>query len=844
LSADEARARAQARFGSPAVAADACRDARGLSLIDATVGDVLYALRTFRRSPMVAATIVGTVALGLGLVAAVFTIFNAFVFRPDAVRDPDSLFSVRWGLSGNATAHVRFTRPRYEALRSQTDIFSGVCARLADITSRIDGRMMEGQLVTGNFFQVVGVHIVLGRPLMPEDDVRGAGRPVMVLSHSGWSRLFDSDPGVLGRRVSVSGFQYEIVGVAAEGFRGLGVLPPDYFAPLSLVGQFRPWFAGREDMVAIEVIGRLKPGLSRATAHAGLAVWAANENPVDARPALTLDPRGTATPLSPGVLLAFSPLFFAFGLILMIGCANVANLLLARAVARQREIGIRLSLGASRRRVVRQLLTESLLLALVSAAGALVISRVVLDASVSTLMRTVPPEFAELLRFDAPATDWRVAVFLIVAAIISTALFGLVPALYGTRIDLVRTIRGEFGRDGRPGRARNALIVVQVTASALLLICAGIFLRSALRSASTDPGLRTADTVVIDIVNEPFRTPMVAAVAASPSVAEVSASWPEALNRPREAFVRATAEVQGHTARFPVGYRLASPEYFSVLAIEVLRGRIYSESEARSNAAVALVSESTARRLWPKGDAVGQALWLESDPNSDTGGPNDPALPSRTFSVVGVVRDVAGFRLAGYTEAGVYIPTGPATAETNLIVRVIGDPERARRALTEQLAAIDPNTGMLLTLRTVARLETYPLQAGFWVTVVLGGLALVLTLSGIFSVLSFLVEQRSKEIGVRIALGATTRNVARLVLSQSLRLVTMGLVLGGGLAWTLAVVLMSRPAAARIGAIVHVFDPIAYGASMLCIVAACALAASMPALRAARIDPMATLRRE
>ena len=613
LSADEARARAQARFGSTAVAADACRDARGLSLLDATVGDVLYALRTFRRSPMVAATIVGTVALGLGLVAAVFTIFNAFVFRPDAVRDPDSLFSLRWALSGNATAHVRFTLPRYQSLRGETDIFSGVCARLADITSRIDGRMMEGQLVTGNFFEVVGVNTVLGRPLMPEDDVRGAGRPVMVLSHSGWSRLFDSDPGVVGRSVSVSGFQYQIVGVAAEGFRGLGVLPPDYFAPLSLVGQFRPWFAGREDMVAIEVLGRLKPGLSRATAHAGLAVWAANGNPVDARPALTLDPRGTATPLSPGVLLAFSPLFVAFGLILMIGCANVANLLLARAVARQREIGIRLSLGASRRRVVRQLLTESLLLALVSAVGALVISRVVLDASVSTLMRTVPPEFAELLRFDAPATDWRVAAFLIVAAIISTAFFGLVPALYGTRIDLVRTIRGEFGRDARPGRARNALIVVQVTASALLLICAGIFLRSALRSASTDPGLRTADTVVIDIVNEPFRAAMVAAVAASPSVAEVSASWPEALNRPRDAFVRATEEVQGNTARFPVGYRLASPEYFSVLAIDVLRGRIYSESEARSHAAVALVSESTARRLWPKGDAVGQAFSLDSD---------------------------------------------------------------------------------------------------------------------------------------------------------------------------------------------------------------------------------------
>jgi len=838
LSLEDARARARVRFGSASLAAEECRDARGTALVDTAVRDVLYALRTFRRTPTVALTIVGTVALGLGLVGAAFTIFNDFVFRVDAVQDPGALFAVERPRSGNPD-RVRFTLPEYEALRRETDVFSDVFARLMDIDSRIDGRMMAGELVTGNFFQVLGVSAALGRTLTPADDIRHAGRQVIVLSHKGWSRLFVNDPDIVGRSVIVSGFRYEIVGVMPERFRGLGLAPPDYWAPLSLVGQVRPIHAGREDSVGIDVIGRLKPGLSRKTALAGLAVWASGGNAGRAA-TITLKSKRTSMAFSPEVLLGFAPLFFVFGLILLIGCANVANLLLARAVSRQREIGIRLSLGASRGRVIRQLLTESLLLALVSAVCALAISRVVLDATTSVLMSTIPPELAEFLSLSAPGADWRVAVFLAVAAIISTVFFGLVPALQATRLDLVRTVRGELTRDARPSWARDALIVVQVTASALLLICAGIFLRSALRASAADPGWRLADTIMVDIVNEPFRTAMVAAVTADPSVRAVAASWPDPLGQPRAAF-GSSADNPG---RSTVAYRFVSPEYFSVLDIGVLRGRVFTQEESSSNAAVAVVSETIARQIWVNSDGVGQVLRLQPDPNSETRRRDEPPLPSQTFTVVGVVRDVAGFRMAGYSEAGVYVPTGPATAETSLITRVHGDPELVRRALLERLTAIDPNMGMVLTMRTLGRIETYPLQVGFWLTVVLGGLALMLTVSGVFSVLSYLVEQRTKEIGVRIALGATTGNVTRLVLSQLLRLVGIGLIVGGGLAWGLATVLMSTPAASRIGNIVDVFDPLAYAASLLCIVTACVLAASIPALRAARIDPIATLRQE
>jgi hypothetical protein len=259
---------------------------------------------------------------------------------------------------------------------------------------------------------------------------------------------------------------------------------------------------------------------------------------------------------------------------------------------------------------------------------------------------------------------------------------------------------------------------------------------------------------------------------------------------------------------------------------------------------VAIVSETTARTLWPNADAVGQVIRLDPDP-SEPQRAGDPPLGSRAFTVVGVVRDVAGFRIAPFQAAVVYVPTSAATPRTSLTARVHGDPEMARQTLLNRLTAIDPNMArQVLTLRTLARMDTYFLQIAFWLTVVLGGLALALTLSGLFSVLSYLVEQRTREIGVRMALGATTRDVTRSVLSQSVRPVGVGLFIGGGSAAGLAALLLATPAAATIGEIVHVLDPVAYAVSLLIIIAACLVAASLPATRAARLDPMRALRQE
>ena len=858
LGAAEARARARARFGPVPLAADQCRDARGTAFLEDTVRDVFYALRSFKHAPLVAFTVVSTVALGLGLVAVAFTMLNAMLFRTDAVPDVHEMFAVRRPPAADGERQ-RFTRAQFEALRRETAVFAGAYAQVSDVASRLDGRLIFGTYVTGDFFQVVRVGAAMGRTLTPADDDPSAEQPVVVLSHRGWERLFARDPAILGRRLLLNGHTFQVIGVMPKGFRGLALEADDYWAPLSALGHVRPVLAGAEATVAVEIVGRLKPGMSQQSARAGLAVWDAGQsNPpaIDPLPQpasseerrvsnIRLERKRGTLEKTPDTLVVFAPLFFGFGLVLLIGCANVANLLLARGVARQREIGVRLSLGATRRRIIRQLLTESVLLALAAAVAGFAISRVVLEVIIGAVMTTMPPDIGDI-RLLVPDADWRVLLFLIAGAGVSTVAFGLAPALQATRIEPIRTIRGEVVRDARPGRARSVLIGVQVSAATLLLISAAVFLRSAFAAAAFDPGMRTSDIVVAQIPNERSRTAIVNALTADPSVSAVAASWPDT---PRPVL----AEIGG--VKTAVAYKLVSPEYFSVLDIAVVRGRMFGPAERTPELAIAVVSATTARTLWPNADAIGQIIRLDPDATPPQGAgdvsarapgaKDEPALESRTFAVVGVARDVAGLRIAPFNKAVVYLPTSAAVPGTSLVARVHGDPELARQKLLDRLTTIDPTMArQLVTMRTLARVDGYFLQIGFWLTLAVGGLALALTLSGLFSVLSYLVEQRTREIGVRMALGATTRDVTRLVLAQSVRPVGVGLVIGGGAAAALAAALLATPAAATIGEIVHVLDPAAYAVSVLIIIAACLVAAVLPAARAARLDPTQALRQD
>jgi hypothetical protein len=457
------------------------------------------------------------------------------------------------------------------------------------------------------------------------------------------------------------------------------------------------------------------------------------------------------------------------------------------------------------------------------------------------VVANAPPDIGDIRLLVVPYAEWRVLLFLIGAAGVATLAFGLAPALQATRLEPIRTIRGEMVTDARPHRARHFLIGLQVSASALLLIVAAVFLRSAFHSAAFDSGMRTADTLLVQIAEESTRQQIVQAVATEPSVAAVAASWPELTPR------AARAEASRMTAK--VGYRLIAPEYFSVLDIPLLRGRAFTPNERSTSLAVAIVSETAARTLWPNSDALGQAVRLSAvptdDPRPQASLPGEPRLEAQSFTVIGVARDVAGLRIAPFDKAVVYLPADVTTPAASLIVRVHGDPEAARQTLLNRLTAIDPSMGrQVVTMRTLSSIDTFFLQLMFWLTMALGALALALTLSGLFSVLSYLVEQRTREIGVRMALGATARDVTRLVLSQSLAPVGGGLLIGAGAAAAFAGVLLATPVAAGISALVHVTDPVAYAASLLIIVIACAIAAAIPASRAARLDPAQTLRQE
>jgi predicted permease len=836
-----ARATAIKTFGTVEPIKEECRDARGTMLLDTVVRDLRFTWRSLQRTPLVALTIVTTVGLGLGLVTVVFTILNGYVFRVDAVQRPEELFAVQRQPSREGVT-VGFTRAEYDAFVRDTDVFADAFATTSDVAAWIDGTRREGRLVSGNFFRLLGVTTSRGRVLMPSDDVPGAV-PAVVLSHRAWSQHYASDPGILNRTVLLNGSKFQIVGIGPEGFRGLEpIAAPDFWAPLSLLDEFAR-NRGRENPVSLHMVGRLKPGLTRGQALAQVLAWDSNRAVEYAgeRPPtrLVLEPRPGTMPLSGEVMLAFMPLFFAFGLILMIGCANVGNLLLARAVARQSEIGIRLAIGASRRRIIFQLLTESLLLALVAAALAYGLARAALAAVQYAVVSTFPPDLGNI-RVDVPPADWRVALFLVGGAIVSTALFALAPALQATRRDLVRSIRGEVLRDARPGRTRHALIALQATGSALLLILAAVFLRSSWAAARHDPGVRTADTFIVSVVNEQRRGAILDMVRSEPSVASVAATWPRGL----EGLGGPPALAEGRGGKSRVTYHFVSPEYFGVLGIDLVRGRNFTDTEQNANAAVAVVSERVARELWPGADAVGQTLRLEPIPDDPRSTSGDMPFPARSFTVVGIARDVPGFRLGGFRMegAGVSVPIGASDAKTSLTVRVRGDSERARHTLVDRFAAIDPNMAEIATLRTLARTEAYLLGIPFWLTLILGGLALALTLSGLFSVLSYLVEQRTREIGVRMALGATRGSIARLVLSESARPVALGLLLGGSFTAALGAVLLASPAAEQIGSSVRLLDPVAYVAAALAILGACACAAIVPALRATRIDPVVALR--
>jgi predicted permease len=828
MSRVDARLRALSRFGSRLVVADECRDVRGTGAVEDLGRDLVYAWRTFRRGRLAVVTIVVTMTLGLGMVTTAFSIFNALFLRVDAVQEPAHLYELRRPL--NSRAWMPFTQAEYRSLQSTTSVFTGLTAMNVRLSVRSNGRLLRGAMVAGNFFDVLGVNPTLGRTLTPLDDQTG-GSPVVVLSDSGWARLFDHDPEVVGHRIRLNGVDTEIVGVMPAAFFGLDAAAPDFWAPLADVGRFRPGDAGREETLSLSLVGRLRHDVTVDAARGALQIWAAGpgmrragrSGPVT----IVLRPATGVTAEVLDALPAFGAILTAFGLILLIGCANVANLLLARGLTRGHEIGIRLSLGAPRRRIVRQLLTENFVLALAATVCAYPLARVIMTTVVSAIAAYSPPEMGEQLNVTIPTFDWHVLLFLAISAMVATASFGVIPALQAARVEPMRMMQGEFGRAMPRSRARYVLVAGQVAASAILLIAAATFLRSAYIAARVDPALRIDSAIVVNVANESRRSALLQAIAGDADVTRIAAA-----SRASE-YRTTVAEAASTRIRSGFLYRLASPDFFEVIGIPLVRGRGFATSERSAAASVILVSERAATRLWPDQDPIGQLVRLSLESGS-----------VRALTVIGVVHTpVLPVRDSGL-DADLYVAADLDTPGIELNLRVRDDPFRARAYLLERLTAVDPALGPVTTLHTVVGATAFAMRALFAIGLALGVLALILTVSGLFSVLSYVVEQRSKEFGVRMALGASAPRVMHLVFVESGIPVGIGLLAGVLLAAAISGALSASPLAEEIGTVVRTFDPAAYGASLLIIVLACSIAVSFPALRALRIDPSAILRKD
>jgi len=816
---EEARRDAESRFGNATLLKESTRETEILVWLESLMQDVRYAIRSFRRAPAFALTVIGTIGLALGLNTTLFTIFNAYVLRPLAVRDPYSLYQFNWFTKDGEFHPLK--PAEFEALRRENPVFSDVLASAGTVT-RAAGRHLLVSQVSTNAFAMLGIDASIGRPLLPGDS------GVLVLSDTAWRNKFGSDPQIVGTKLEILGGSFEIVGVARPEFTGLSDSPPDLWIPLLP--------SGPEAAKWLMVVGRLKPNVTPQQAKAALAVWArqatADLPELDRANTVRLESAATSIHWNRKMIAVFAPLLVAFGLVLIIACANVANMMLARAMARQREIGVRLSLGAGRFRLVRQLLTESFLLAIPAALAGLVISQATIGFTQDLLVRTAPPFLVELLHMVKLAPDFRVFLFILAAAAASTLLSGLVPAIQATRADLIYAARGDFSADIHPARLRNALVVSQVMVCVLLLICSGILLRASRKLQASDVRLVTDGVLEIRTYGNLYEK-VVDRLNQEPWIESAGTAWRVPLFGP----LRTIPVAPGSRTDFmQAGYNLVSPQYFEMFRIPLVRGRNFTVAESHSEAPVAIVSEATAARLWPGQDALGQSLRIEPDAKADAG----KKLPGfHVARVIGIARDViSGWVGDGIDSTCIYFPTAPdaATSEA-LLVRVKGEPEVARRALDEAIASVSTGAASeVVPMQQALAMQIYPFRAASWIASFLGGLALVLSLSGIYGVLSYLVSQRTKEIGIRMALGASTAAVIRIVLSQSMRLAVVGIAIGATLALG-----VSRLFASQLQN-VDTSDALAYIGSISLALAAALAASYVPSRRAASVDPVIALR--
>lgn len=859
MTPEEARPAALRSLGNVTRVKESHRESRGLPQIETLFADLKYGARMLRANPGFTLIASLTLALGIGVVTTVFTAYNAVALKPLPVADPSQVVRLeRWFADGgHGDIQYGFSYPEFLYCRDRNDVFTSlVAASWLHTVVADEGDKLAGQLVTANYFTDLGVSAQIGRTFLPDEDRTPGGNPVIVLSNAFWERRYRGDREITGRIVKLNGVAFTVVGVAAKEFSGTSVIPqtPDFWAPASMQAQLAPgrdWLnTPREQQ--FQILARLKPTTTSRRAEAetaGLIRQFAGTYD-DAHPTTTVTLQRTSL-LGNTEDVRFQASALAMmlivGMVLLVGCVNIANMLLARGAGRQKEISVRLALGASRGRVIRQLLTESLLLSMIGGAGGLLLSiwtsKLLWIGLEQYLQRTSQGVGFDIAVGIDLSPDWRVLAYAMAVSLIAGLLFGLSPALQFSRPDLTTALKtdGGFGAGWSRSRMRSLLVATQVTVSMVLLISAGLLMRGLRRAQVAEPGYETQS---VHSVSGDFGADPVKAAALEQRLMDSVQNLPEVRN-----VALGTMPLMG-TWTIPImtGTELArtlassaSDTYFDLFGIPIVRGRHLTRLESEQGARLAIVSEATARKLWPGQDPLGKHFKLDMNYRK----------VYTDFEIIGVAKDVRFASLSRIDIARVYLAPRQARWTTGLLVRTQGESRRAIAAIRDAAGAIDP--------RLKAGLSTMNLEAGpvqiqrsfaqisALFAAILAALALTLAGVGIYGVMSYLVSRRVKEIGVRVALGAKAGDVLFSVVVRGLRPVFCGLALGVAGAAALSALLhatLALPGSPDFFYGVPSYDPATFlGLSAFLIVVA-AVASAIPARRALSVDPMIALRYE
>jgi putative ABC transport system permease protein len=841
---EEAMRRAQIEFGGMELAKEECREARGVNLLDGLIRDVRYGLRSLRKDLSFTLVAVLTLGLGIGASTAIFSVVENVLIEPFPYPDANRMMTleIHDAAQHQSSGRAEYSGPEFLDYIDKNHVFDRVIAN-ASLEVLYDAgagtERFHGVLVTPGTFEFFGMPALLGRVMEPED-YEPSAPPVFVLRYKTWATNFAADPGALTKTFVLNGVPRTLIGVMPPRF-GWG--NGDVFIPekpsradAARTGEFPPvWY----------LVGHLKPGLTERQAQADLSVIAnqlAKVYPKSYPQHFRIELRSITDMVVGRFRATLYLTSAAVALLLLIACANVANLMLARATTREKEFAVRAALGAGRGTLVRQMLVESLLLAIAGAALGIALASAGLTSMVSLMpQETIPAE--TVIRLNAP-----VLLFASLTTLLTPILFGLVPALRAARKDLEKQLRTKSkGTSGaaQHGRFHDAMIVAEVALSFTLLVGAGLLMRSFVALRSVDLGMRPDQVLLTRLPLPPeqyksaaqvqsFYRPLLARVKALPGVTDVA----ESSALPPYGGFSTDIEIPGqtHSEKWNALFQLCSEDYFALLRIKLLQGRVFNASEVNDARKLAVVNETFVRKYFPGVNPVGQHVQL-SDLQHYPDRVTDPS-----FEIVGVVGDVLNQGLQQPVEPEVWVPaTVTGFGLRGILVRTSNDPMGAMNEVRRTVWAIDRSVALTFTgsLESLINMRSYAgPRFGFVVMSVFAGAGLVLVTIGVYSVIAYATARRKHEIGIRMALGAQVRDILQLVLGHGTRLALVGVAIGVPAALLLAWLMQGQ----LFG--ISATDPSTLIAVTLLLLLVGMLACYVPARRATRVDPLVALRYE